>query len=105
MNVKPLDDMEMFDLLRAAYPEKFPDDEDESWEAAQDYADSISGFDDVADLLGRVVMLTMPMESGLTRRLSHCLGKVELTETGAHMVAAVRRDALPVSAAQESGDA
>lgn len=105
MKATPLDDLEMFELLQAAYPEKFPDDEDETWEAAQEFADSISGFDDVAELLGRVVMLTMPMESGLTGRLSHCLGRVEFTETRAIMVAAVRRDVRPASAAQESGDA
>ena len=90
---KPLDDLEMFDLLRAAYPEKFTDDEDATWEAAQQFADEISGWDDVADLLGRVVMLTMPMSSGLTKRTSHCLGAVTIRDGSAHMVAAVRRDA------------
>ena len=35
MKAKPLDDLEMFELLQAAYPEKFPDDEDETWEAAE----------------------------------------------------------------------
>lgn len=29
MKAKPLDDLEMFDLLRAAYPEKFRDDSNE----------------------------------------------------------------------------
>jgi hypothetical protein len=92
MKAKPLDDLEMFELLSAAYPEKFKDDEDETWEAAQQFADEISGFEEVADLLGRVVMLTMPMESGLTKRLSHCLGSVTIKEGSAQMIAAVRRD-------------
>ena len=26
MKTQPLDDLEMFELLQAAYPEKFPDD-------------------------------------------------------------------------------
>ena len=93
MKYKQLDDLEMFELLRAAYPEMFTDDEDATFEAAQQFADEITGFEGVADLLGRVVMLTMPMESGLTKRLSHCLGEVTIKGGTAHMVAAVRRDA------------
>lgn len=92
MKVKPLDDLELFELLKAAYPEKFKDDDDETWDAAQQFADDIAGWQDVAELLGRVVMLTMPMESGFTGRLSHCLGSVTFSEDGTMMTAAVRRD-------------
>jgi hypothetical protein len=92
MNTKPLDDLEMFELLQAAYPEKFADENDETWEAAQQFADEISGWEAVADLLGRVAMLTMPMESGMTKRFSHCLGTVTIKDGAAQMVAAVRRD-------------
>lgn len=91
--IKPLDELEMFDLLQAAYPDKFQDDDDETFERAQEFADEISGWEEIAELLGRVVMLTMPMESGLTKRLSHCLGVVTAANGQAHMVAAVRRDA------------
>lgn len=94
MKAKPLDDLEMFELMQAAYPEKFSGDDDETWEAAQLFADEICGWEDVAELLGRVVMLTMPMESGLTKRLSHCLGRVTIRAGRAHMVAAVRRDVV-----------
>ncbi len=92
MKAKPLEDLEMFELLQAAYPEKFPGDDDDTWEAAQQFADEIAGWEDVADLLGRVVMLTMPMSSGITKRLSHCLGRVTINEGAAHMMAAVQRD-------------
>lgn len=93
--IQPLDDLEMFELLQAAYPEKFPDDDDdETFGAALDFAEDLSGFEELADLLGRVVMLTMPMESGLTKRLSHCLGRVTLHDGQARMIAAVRRDAV-----------
>ena len=91
--VIPLNDLEMFELLQAAYPEKFPDDENETWDKAQEFADGISGWDEIADLLGRVVMLTMPMES-LTKRMSHCLGKVTFKGDKVHMCAAVRRDVV-----------
>ncbi|MFV0662736.1 hypothetical protein [Denitromonas sp.] len=91
-DLKPLDDLEMFELLKAAYPERFPDEEDATWEAAQQFADEISGWDAIADLLGRVVMLSMPMKSGLTERLSHCLGAVSVRGGAVQMEAAVRRD-------------
>lgn len=93
MKTKPIDDLEMFELLRACYPEKFTDEEDETFEAAMDFANELSGFDELADLLGRVVMLTMPMKSGLTERLSHCLGPVELSGGTARMTAVVSRPA------------
>lgn len=98
MRATPLDDLEMFELLQAAYPEKFADYEDETFEAAMNFADDLSGFEDLADLLGRVVMLTMPMKSGLTERLSHCLGRVEISDGSASMAAVVRRDVVTPNA-------
>lgn len=97
MKTQPLNDLEMFDLLQACYPEKFPDDEDGTFEAALDFTSELSGFDDLADLLGRVVMLTMPMKSGLTERLSHCLGPVKFSDGAVHMMAVVSRDVSPNS--------
>lgn len=92
MQFKPLDDLEMFELLKAAYPEKFPDDDNETWEAAQQFADEITGWDEIAELLGRVVQLTMPMKSGLTERMSYCFGKITVNGDNVMMTAAVRRD-------------
>lgn len=94
METKPLDDLEMFDLLVAAYPERFSYD-NETWDKVQEFAGSISGWDEVADLLGRVAMLTMPMSSGLTGRRYHCLGPVSVYDGSTHMMAAVRRDFTP----------
>lgn len=48
----------------------------------------------LADLLGRVAMLTMPMANSLTDRLSHCLGKVIIADGNAQMIAAVRREVI-----------
>lgn len=92
MNTTPLNDLEMFDLLQAAYPEKFTDDNDDTWNAAQQFADEISGWDDIADLLGRVTMLSMPMKSELTEHTSHCLGHIIIKGNHIQMIAAVRRD-------------
>lgn len=87
----PLDDLEMFELLQAAYPEKFADESNETWEAAQQFADDISGFDAIADLLGRVATLTMPMKSGITDKYCHCLGRIEIVTGKACMTAVVMR--------------
>lgn len=100
MKSRPLDELEMFDLLQACYPEKFPDDTDDTWEAAMEFADELNGFGELADLLGRVVMLTVPVESGLTKRLSHCLGKITFSGEQMHMCAVVRRDVPKAEAAK-----
>ena len=95
MKYQPLDDLEIFELFSAAFPEKFKDSEDETWDAVQDFADTFGGFDEIADLLGRVVMLTMPIESGLTKTLRHCIGEVKIKDGQALMIATVSRNAIP----------
>ena len=90
--IKPLDDLEMFELIQAAYPEQFKNDDDETWDRVMEFVERINGFDDIADLLGRVVMLTMPMRSGFGNKQYHCLGKITIKDDMANMVAAVRRD-------------
>lgn len=94
---QPLDDLEIFELLQAAYPEKFPDDEDATWEAAMEFADTFGGLDAFAELMGRVVLLTIPVESPLTGAMYHTLG--EMVETGGtpYLRAAVRRPYSPGS--------
>lgn len=91
---RPLDDLEMVELLQAAYPEKFPDESDETWEAALEFVEEMSGFDDIAEFLGRVVTLTIPMKSPLSDSFNHCLGKVEISDGKATMTGAVHRRAF-----------
>ena len=94
---QPLDDLEMHELLRLLYPEHIRSDEDQYFELSQDACevtiDLGDGFEaTLADLLARVAMLTMPMQSGLTGAMSHCLGEVTIADGSAQMRAAVRRD-------------
>jgi hypothetical protein len=91
---QPLTELEMFELLQVAYPGKYPDDTDEAWESAMEFADNLCGFDELADLLGRIVMLTMPMSTAITGGLVHCLGEVTISGGNANMVAAVKRDVI-----------
>ena len=88
---EPLTDLEMFDLLSLAYPDKFPDDEDSTWEEALNFADELQGFDELADLLGRVVMLTAPVRSPLTCEVFHALGAVFVKDGKSTLAAAVKR--------------
>lgn len=94
MKSRPLDDLEMYELLMLAYPEKFEpiDDEEEAFEFAQELADNLSGWEEISDLLGRIVMLSQPMGGALSGALQHCLGDVKVKDGQILMMAAVKRD-------------
>lgn len=92
MKITPLSDLEMFELLQAAYPEKFPNDENDTWEAAMDFVEQLAGFDDITDLLGRVATLCMPVTSPLSGKTYQCLGTVSIADGQVNMVAAVKRE-------------
>ena len=93
---KPLDELEMTELMWAAYPDRFNEDTDPEGEAALQFVDEMEGFDAIADLLGRVVMLTIPSRTAITGDLRHALGKVEFSADGssASMIAAVSREVI-----------
>ena len=99
MKHKPLNNLEMHELLRLCYPKHIKNDDDEFFDLSADICENATvdlgdGVEvTLADLLGRVVMLTMPMRTGMTGRLSHCLGAVTIKADSVDMVAAVRRDA------------
>lgn len=92
MTKRKLDELEMFDVMRLAYPERFKDESDETFLAVMDFIENMNGFEEIADLLGRVVMLAMPMQSGLTEKLYHCLGNVQVVGGAINMCAAVKRE-------------
>lgn len=85
----PLDELELFELFRVAYPEKFKDDSDETWDTIQDFVENLGGTEDIADLLGRVVMLAGVVESELTKKRYHVLGSAD---SRGYWVAAVTRE-------------
>ena len=87
----------MHELLSLIYPDHIRGDEDEYFELSQEACETTIDLGDgfevtLADLLGRVAMLTMPMKNSLDGRLSHCLGKVTVKDGQVDMLAAVRRD-------------
>ena len=93
-NVKPIDYMGMYELLVAAYPEKFKEGDECIWNEVIEFADSISGFNGIADLIGRVVMLTMPMTSPISGDSFHCLGVVAHKGGNAHITPIIKRKVM-----------
>lgn len=93
MNVEPLTDLELYELIVAAYPDTFNEESDDCiWDEVMAFAEGMFGdLEVISELLGRVVMLTSPMTSAINGELSHCLGKVTLKNGQAFMTTAVKR--------------
>lgn len=91
-----LSDLELYELIVAAYPEKFgarEEDGDDLWDEVMEFVDELCGEMDehsLRGLLGRLVMLSMPLQ-GMGGDLAHALGPVEIRNETAYMTAAVRR--------------
>lgn len=92
-NAKPADDLELYETLMAAYPEKFNEDnEDGDWDKVIDFAESeLGGVENVSDLIGRLVKMAMPIQSAISGKPSHCLGKIEGKEGQCYMTATIQR--------------
>ena len=92
-NIKPIDELELYELIVAAYPDKFDENSDDDiWDEVMEFAEEEFGdLDNLCELLGRVVLLTSPLGSAISGELSHCLGKVTIQNGQAHMIAAVQR--------------
>lgn len=94
-NAKPLSDLEMYELLKVAYPERFPETTEDDWDDVLEFAEEeIFGFEDLADLLGRVVMIAPVMNSVLGSNPRHCLGDVRIIDGQVQMTAAVSRECI-----------
>lgn len=95
-NAKPLDELELYELVVAMYPKKFADrDEagDDIWDEVMEFVeDELVGEllcteEGLRELLGRVLLLTQPIRSELTGELFHALGTVEIKGEQVHMLA------------------
>lgn len=82
--VPALNDLELYEILVAAFPEKFAGrDEagDDLWDEVQEFAEELCGDMEVPDLcklLARLVMLSSPMQTAIRGELVHALGTVEI---------------------------
>lgn len=96
-----ISDLELYELVVAAYPEKFADRD----EAGEDLWDEVMEFveDDLVgellcseeglrELLGRVLLLTHPVQGGISGKLCHALGPVEIKGDQVHMRAVAKAE-------------
>jgi hypothetical protein len=94
-NFKLLDDLEQYELMVAAYPEKYAEREEDNdlWDEVADHFEEVTNDPEaVNELLSRLIYLTMPMGSPLTGRASHVLGTPKLLADGSvGMMSAVSR--------------
>ena len=72
-NAKPVDDLELYELIVAAYPEKFDaDSEDCIWDEVMEWTEEQFGdLDVLSQLLGKLVYLTSPMQSAISGEYVH----------------------------------
>ena len=93
-DAKPINDLELFDLIVAAYPDKFNknDDPDHIWDDVMQFVEEKFGDTvEVCEFLGRIIYLTPLMGSAITGQAAHCLGEVTVKDGKAHMTAVVKR--------------
>jgi len=92
---KPVDDLELYEIIVAAYPEEFnAESEDDIWDQVMEFAEEKFDIEAISDFLGRLVYMTMPMASPFTGKHYHCLGKVSITDGNANMESAISREAV-----------
>jgi hypothetical protein len=90
---KPISDLELYEIIVAAYPDKFKENsEEDNWDEVMDFIASKFDIEELSELLGRLVYLTMPMQSPLTNKYAHCLGKVSFVKNSVNMAVAVKRE-------------
>jgi hypothetical protein len=98
--VKALDDLELFEILVAAFPEKFAAREeagDDLWDEVQEFAEDLCAdmdIDQLSRLLARLVMLSSPMEAALSGERVHALGTVEIRGDKVFMSGGAKRPVI-----------
>ncbi|MBP5968692.1 hypothetical protein [Pseudomonas iridis] len=101
--IKQLDDLEQFELIVAAYPEKFEAREEageDLWNEVMEFFEETTNDPEmILDLLSRIVYLSMPIGSPLSGKAFHVLGKTSILADGSvGMMSAVSREYTPPAA-------
>lgn len=95
---KPATDLELYELLVAAYPDKFNEDgPDDIWDDVMEFAEELVSCGDVdalSELMGRVVMLASPVQGMIAGESRHSLGKIKIQGNKAFMTAAISRSVV-----------
>ncbi|WP_270818318.1 hypothetical protein [Aeromonas sp. Y318-3] len=91
---KPATDLELYELLVAAYPDKFSEDGPDIWDDVMEFAEELVSSGEVevlSELLGRIVMLASPMQGMIAGESRHSLGKVTIQGNQVLMTSAISR--------------
>ena len=82
-----LSDLELFEIVVAAYPERFEAREeagDDIWDEVLEFVENelcgelLQDEQGLRELLGRIMLLTHPVRAALSGKMFHALGKVEI---------------------------
>jgi hypothetical protein len=97
----PLSGSELYEVLIAAFPEWLNStDEEEDYRKVRDFADDLVRRMDekrLRELLGRIVLLTLPVKTALLGYSVHALGSLEIVSDGSFiMTTSVQRPALEI---------
>lgn len=100
--VKPATELEIYELMVAAYPDRFQEGDDDIWDEVMEFAEELFGdLDVLGDLLGRLVLLAHPMVSAINKEVTHCLGPITIADGNIHMISAIQRKVTLTSAPAE----
>lgn len=111
-NAQRISDLELYELVVAMYPEKFAErDEagDDLWDEVMEFVeaeligDLLRDEHGLRELLGRVLLLTHPIRSGLSGELFHALGTVEVSGDVVRMLAHAKAAVEPMQPAATIG--
>ncbi|NPZ19493.1 3'-5' exonuclease [Pseudomonas aeruginosa] len=112
-NTEALSDLELFELIVAAYPEKFAEREEageDIWDEVQEFIENELIADELAtefglrQFLARIVMLSHPVQSPFSGEYRHALGQLDIRGDHVQMTAAAHRmmhSPTPVELARE----
>jgi hypothetical protein len=91
-----ISDLELYELVVAMYPEKFAErDEagDDLWDDVMEFVEDelvgelLCSEEGLRELIGRMLLLTHPIRSGLSGELFHVLGTVAIKGNQVQMLA------------------
>ncbi|MFG1487660.1 hypothetical protein ABMA58_00250 [Oceanospirillum sp. HFRX-1_2] len=93
-NITPASDLELYEVIVAAYPDKFNENGDKDiWDDVMEFVEEeIGDTEAIMELIGRMAYLTNPMQSAITGKARHCIGPVTIADGKVHMMAAIKRD-------------
>ena len=103
-----LSDLELFEIVVAAYPERFEAREeagDDIWDEVLEFVENelcgelLQDEQGLRELLGRILLLTHPVQAALSGKLFHALGKVEIHDNAIHMLGGAKAEIVLEKAA------